>query len=134
MAEQDAVLAANAAYYRAFAACDIATMRDIWAPDDVSCVHPGWPALIGRRSVLESYFGILSNPNHEPIEHHSDTALISGGEARVFCVEIVGGMRLVATNCFRLIDGDWRMIHHQASPVGPLAEEAGPLAAGRRLN
>jgi ketosteroid isomerase-like protein len=134
MAEQDEVLAANAAYYRAFADCDIAAMRDIWAVDDVSCIHPGWPALIGRRPVLESYFGIMSNPHHEPIEYRNDTALISGTEARVFCVEIVGGMRLVATNWFRFIDDEWRMIHHQASPMGPIAEQPEPLAAGRRLN
>jgi hypothetical protein len=134
MGEEEAILAANAAYYRAFVTCDIAAMSDIWAPDEVSCIHPGWPVLIGRRAILESYFGILTNPSQDAIEHRNDTVLMSGEEARVFCVEIVGGVRLAATNWFRLIDGNWRMIHHQASLIGPLGEERRPRTVARRLN
>jgi ketosteroid isomerase-like protein len=134
MEEQEAILAANAAYYRAFATCDIAAMNDIWAPDGVSCIHPGWPVLIGRRAILESYFAILTNPGQDPIEHHNNTLLVSGEEGRVFCIEIVGGARLAATNWFRFIDGNWRMIHHQASLIGPLGEERRPRMAARRLN
>jgi SnoaL-like domain len=134
MTDSDAVLAANTAYYEAFETADFAKMSAIWAPDDVSCIHPGWPVLIGRRAVLESYFNILGNPHQERIEHHNETLLMSGGEARVFCIEIVGGVQLAATNWFRRVDTAWRMIHHQASPIGPLAEEAAPPPAARRLN
>jgi len=134
MAQNDAVLAANAAYYRAFAAGDFAKMSAIWAPEDVSCIHPGWPVLIGRRVILESYFNIFANPNQDRIEHRNDTVLISGGEARVFCIETVGDVRLATTNCFRLVEGAWRMIHHQASPIGIPLEETPPPPAGRRLN
>ncbi|HYW59078.1 MAG TPA: nuclear transport factor 2 family protein, partial [Xanthobacteraceae bacterium] len=37
MSDSDAILAANAAYYRAFASGDFATMSSIWADDGVSC-------------------------------------------------------------------------------------------------
>jgi ketosteroid isomerase-like protein len=134
MEEENAILAANAAYYRAFVTCDIAAMSDLWAPDEVSCIHPGWPVLIGRRAILESYFGILTNPGQDPIEHHNEMVLMSGKEARVFCIEIASGVRLAATNWFRCIDGNWRMIHHQASPIGPLGEERRQQTAARRLN
>jgi hypothetical protein len=125
MNEREAILAANAAYYTAFVAGDFPKMSGIWADEEVSCVHPGWPVLIGRKPILESYANILRNPNQERIEHHNDTALISGNDGRVFCVEIVGGMALAVTNWFRRIDGAWRMIHHQASPISAMMVEEG---------
>lgn len=123
MNEREAILAANASYYTAFMAGDFTTMSGIWADDDVSCVHPGWPVLIGRQPILESYANILRNPSQERIEHRNDTALISGNDGRVFCVEIVGGMALAVTNWFRQVDGAWRLIHHQASPISPMAPD-----------
>ena len=41
MSEQDDILAANAAYYEAFASADFGKMSHIWADDEVTCVHPG---------------------------------------------------------------------------------------------
>lgn len=134
MTETDAVLAANAAYYRAFEVGDFAEMSAIWAPDEVSCIHPGWPVLIGRQVILESDFNIFANPNQDRLEHRNETVLISGSEARVLCIEIVGDVRLAATNWFRLVEGAWRMIYHQASPIGVPAEETSPPPAARRLN
>jgi ketosteroid isomerase-like protein len=123
MLDEDAILAANAAYYRAFAAGDFAGMCGIWAEEQVSCIHPGWPVLIGRRAILDSYRSILRNPQQEPIEHHNATPLVTDDDGRVFCIEIVSGMALAATNWFRRIDGTWRMIHHQASPIATQVEQ-----------
>ncbi len=135
MTDKDAVLAANAAYYFAFVSRDLRRMSDVWAEgDDTSCIHPGWPALIGRSVILDSYARILSNPNQDRIEHHQDAALLSGDDGRVLCIEIVGGMALAATNLFRRIDGAWRMIHHQASPISNLAVEGGKAPPPSRLN
>ncbi|HEY2134341.1 MAG TPA: nuclear transport factor 2 family protein [Xanthobacteraceae bacterium] len=134
MTDGDAILAANAAYYRAFAAGDFAAMSHIWADEGVSCVHPGWPALIGRADILESYRNILRNQNRVRISHHDDTPIVSGDEARVLCVEIVGGAALAATNCFRRIDGDWRMTHHQASPIAAMADGSEPPPDRQRMN
>jgi len=136
MSDEDDILAANAAYYGAFDGADLAQMSRIWADDDVSCVHPGWPALIGRRAILESYRDILGNPNHDEIELRDATAMVYGDEGRVICVEWIGAgaFALAATNWFRRIDGAWRMIHHQASPIAPAVEHAAPQPAGRRLN
>lgn len=122
MTDDDAILAANAAYYHAFGAGDFAKMCGIWADEEVSCVHPGWPVLIGRQAILESYRSILRNPHQDPIQPHNATPLISGDEGRVFCIELISGMALAATNWFRRIDGAWRMIHHQASPIATQVE------------
>jgi len=127
------LLAANAAYYRAFAEGDVAGMNRLWADDGVSCVHPGWPTLLGRQPVLDSYRNILGNPQQERVEHRDDIAILGAAEGRVHCIEFVGGAALAATNWFRLVDGEWRMIHHQASPIAVLATpEAPPLST--RLN
>jgi ketosteroid isomerase-like protein len=134
MSDEAAILAANAAYYHAFATADFAAMSRIWAEGNVSCVHPGWPALIGRQAVLESYREILRNPNQERIEHRNETVIVSGDEARVLCVEFVGGAGLAATNMFTRADGAWRMTHHQASPIAALVEEPIARPSSQRLN
>lgn len=134
MTEDDDILAVNAAYYRAFAAGDFAAMDRIWAEDNVSCIHPGWPVIVGREAILESYREILRNPNQERIEARNETVLAAGDDARVICVEFVGGAALAATNLFRRTGGAWRMTHHQASPIAALVEEAMSQPPSRRLN
>jgi uncharacterized protein (TIGR02246 family) len=134
MSDEAAILAANAAYYRAFATADFAAMSRLWADDNVSCVHPGWPALIGRQAILESYREILRNPNQERIDPRNETVMVAGDEARVLCVEFVGGSALATTNLFKRVDGAWRMTHHQASLVAALVEEPIARPSSQRLN
>jgi ketosteroid isomerase-like protein len=134
MGDQDEILGANAAYYRAFASGDFAAMSRIWAEEQVSCVHPGWPVLVGRPAVLESWRNILRNPAMERIEFHDATAMVAGDEARVLCVEIVGATPFAASNWFRRIGGAWRMIHHHASPIALQGEDDVPAPGSRRLN
>ena len=134
MTDSDAILAANAAYYLAFTSGDFPAMSGIWAADGVSCVHPGWPVLIGRAAILESYRDILDSPHRMRIAHRNDVAIITGDEARVLCVELVEGGALAATNCYRRIGGSWRMVHHQASPIATPPEESERPPRGQRLN
>jgi hypothetical protein len=49
----------------------------------------------------------------------------------VLCVEIVEAAALAATNWYRRVDGAWRMIHHQASPIA-MIEDNEPRS--QRLN
>ena len=97
-------------------------------------VRAGWPALIGRADILESYRNILHSQNRVRIAHHDDTAILAGDEGRVLCVEIVEGAALAATNCYRRVGGAWRMIHHQASPIAAAVEESEPPPRSQRLN
>jgi ketosteroid isomerase-like protein len=134
MNDDDAILAANAAYYRAFSSGDFAAMTRIWAEDGVSCVHPGWPPLIGRGDVIESYRNILANQNRVRIAHQDDAAIVTGDEGRVLCIEIVAGAALAAANFYRRIGGAWRMVHHQASPIALTEEESEEPPPSNRLN
>ena len=64
MTDSDAVLAANLEFYRAFTARDLAAMDALWARQaPVACLHPGWTALKDRTEIIESWEGILSNPD-----------------------------------------------------------------------
>jgi ketosteroid isomerase-like protein len=135
MSDTDDILAANAAYYRAFSTGDIAAMGRIWADDGVSCVHPGWTPLIGRGPVIDSYHNILTSPSRVRIAHREDTAIVAGDEGRVVCIEIVEGTALLAaTNFYRRIGSAWRMVHHQASPIAVAVEEGEAPPRGQRLN
>ncbi|MEX2650419.1 MAG: nuclear transport factor 2 family protein [Alphaproteobacteria bacterium] len=111
------VLAANAAFYRAFAAGDFQAMDALWARRaPVACTHPGWRALIGRDAVLASWAAILSAPERPAIVCFAPHAVLLGETALVLCYEDVGAW-LAATNVFVREDGAWRMVHHHAGPA-----------------
>lgn len=129
MSDDDAVLAANRAFYRAFASRDLAAMAALWAEHaPVACIHPGWDALIGRAAVMASWRDILQHPT--PIACRAERVLRVGDSACVICHETLGeggnaGV-LVATNLFVREDGAWRMVHHQAGGVAVEALDVPP--------
>lgn len=116
---REAVLTANAAFYEAFAARDLGSLRDLLAVEaPVACTHPGWSALVGRDAVLASWEDILHGPGAPRIEVRNPRAQLLGGDAAfVICTEIVSGTLVTATNVFATERGEWRMVHHHASPI-----------------
>jgi SnoaL-like domain len=112
------VLAANEAFYRAFNQKDLSAMDDIWARlGTVSCIHPGWNTLTGRDRVMESWRGILMNPDQPKIVTGGATVGFFGDAAVVVCRELVAASPLAATNIYVLEDGTWKLVHHQSGPV-----------------
>jgi ketosteroid isomerase-like protein len=129
-ADDDQVLAANAAFYAAFRSRDVEAMQAVWARrDDVVCIHPGWQRLCGRATVMESWRSILTGGGAPAIVCSRETVhRISADAAFVVCVEILPGGELVATNVFVREQGQWRMMHHQAGPMsfGVDSDDEGP--------
>lgn len=127
-----AILLANEAFYSAFALGDFQAMESIWsATADITCIHPGWPALDGRHAVIDSWRSILQ----------SNTPLIAAGEAEarligdagyVICNEHLELGTLIATNVFVAEDGIWKMVHHQAG-ITPVASGERPSAGSTTL-
>lgn len=116
MDDRDAVLEANTDFYVAFARGDAAAMERLWSQSaSVTCIHPGWQALIGREAVMESWQAILASP--PPVRCVGARAFLFGTNAHVICYEGLGDGMLVATNLFVLEGDGWRMIHHQAGPT-----------------
>jgi hypothetical protein len=134
MTDSDAVLAANLEFYRAFTMRDVEAMDALWARRaPVACVHPGWPALANRAAVLESWRGILSNPDSPRIACYDERVFLYGDTALVVCEEELAGGTLIASNWFVREDGAWRIAHHQASQL-VARRPTGPRSAPSRLN
>ncbi len=130
MAENEAVLFANEAFYRAFADGDLAAMDAVWASAaPVACIHPGWNLLDGRKAVMASWRAILDNPKRPDISSVGGAVKVYGDTAVVTCYETVGGGYLVATNIFIREAGAWKLVHHQAGPTPPPTLETSDAAA-----
>ena len=124
MSDTAELLFANEAFYHVFRSRDQAAMDALWARRaPIACVHPGWQALMTREAVMESWDGILSNPEAPRVDCRGARAHLLGELGVVLCYEIIGRSVLTATNIFLREDGAWRMVHHHAGPCGaPPAE------------
>ncbi|MFH8884882.1 nuclear transport factor 2 family protein [Streptomyces californicus] len=129
------VEAANTAFYEALERGDLDALTDSWLPGEdltVSCVHPGWPVLTGRRDVLRSYALIMANTDYIQffltdvnVTMTDDTALVtctenilSGGPAEDGdALGPLVGRLVVATNVFRHTADGWKLWSHHGSPV-----------------
>ena len=111
---------ANEAFYLAFEGKDYAAMSHLWSANrEVVCLHPGWPALIGRESVLESWKSILTNPQQGQVSfYNAQVQQISEDSAAVVCYELAGNSVMVATNIFAVEDDSLRLVFHQAGFCG----------------
>jgi ketosteroid isomerase-like protein len=119
---------ANAELYAAFENADLDALERLWDDaDDIACVHPGSPVLLGRKDVLRSWTALLANSGYLQFVLSNVTIRISGDVAVVTCEEniladisaqdgLVGGTA-VATNVFRRRDARWRLWVHHSSPV-----------------
>jgi ketosteroid isomerase-like protein len=119
-ATEAAVLAANAAFYRAFSDGDYAAMNELWAERaPVACLHPTSQALMGRSLVLRAWRQILSGSTHFELRCDQPVVHVFGDAAVVTCYEAGGDepAHLAATNVFVLEEGRWRMVHHHAGPI-----------------
>lgn len=132
-AELSEVEAVNAAFYAAVEHADPAAMADLWdadRPDDVTCVHPGWPLLRGRAQVLRSWSAIMAGTEDIHFLLTDVTVAVDGDTALVTCTENIlsggdGGVGAAATtNIFRRRAAGWRLQVHHASPLltRPLAD------------
>ncbi len=126
MGDDEAVLAANESFYRAFAEGDAEALEALWAVRaPVACIHPGWAPLAGRDLVMQSWRAILA-AGPPPISCREPSAHVLGEAAFVVCFEVIDEGLLAATNVFVREAGAWRMVHHQAGPTAlAVPDEAG---------
>jgi ketosteroid isomerase-like protein len=121
----DDILAANQAFYDAFRDEDGAAMDAVWARRaPVACIHPGWPALLGRVPVMASWHAIFASGAPAIRCASPRVHAIAGDVAFVVCAELVPGGKLLATNVFVREDDQWRLVHHHASAVAATGDAA----------
>jgi len=136
--EEGAVAAANLAFYRALEARSLSRMEEVWLCEgSVSCVHPGWHRLEGWAEIRRSWKNIFANSRPWSVSCEQVRVFRAGEFAWVTCVEVItpfgaagpeAAARMQATNIFARKNGEWRMIHHHASPSEiPSGEDSEPV-------
>ncbi len=120
------------AFYKAFAECKPARMREIWYQKDPVCVHPGSTALTGFEIIIKSWYDILAN-SHPPDLKVTTVSVTKNDSLAVHFVEeligrsssvtegggVVQGDLVLATNVFIRSDKGWKIVEHHASSVPP---------------
>ncbi|HEX8476430.1 MAG TPA: nuclear transport factor 2 family protein [Pyrinomonadaceae bacterium] len=126
MSDEEGVRAANARFYEAMNALDVDMMDALWA-DDVHavCVHPGRDAIVGYERVRESWAMIFAVTASMSVAASDVQVTLAGEAAWVVCTETISLMvegellaaSAQATNIFRRMGQEWRMLVHHASPI-----------------
>jgi uncharacterized protein (TIGR02246 family) len=116
---------AEQAFYEAFQRADLDAMMAVWGEEDeVYCVHPGGPRLIGLERIRESFRQIFANGATMRFQIKG-VQQMRGGMLAVHSVyehiALIGERRpanvVAATNVYANVGGGWRMVAHHASPV-----------------
>ncbi|MBW0169160.1 MAG: YybH family protein [Hydrogenophaga sp.] len=114
----------EAAFYEALQQADIERLMACWVDeDDIVCVHPGGPRLVGHAAVRAAFEAMFANGS---VQAHPEkvSRLDAGGCSVHSVVERVAvlsddGMQhawVVATNVYAKTAQGWRMVAHHASP------------------
>jgi ketosteroid isomerase-like protein len=128
---------AATAFYRAFEAKDIDAMMGAWAEDeDIVCVHPGGPRLVGFDAVRVGWEQIFAGETKLLFRLEELVVLETVGMALQSAIEqvTVGDNpaprgTAIASNVFLRTPSGWRIVLHHASPAPTMtiASPAGPL-------
>jgi len=130
---QDAALA----FYQAFEARDIEAMMAAWAEDeDIVCVHPGGPRLVGYEAVRAGWEQLFAGDTRLSFKLDEIVMIETVGLALQSAIEhvTVGNDpkprgAAIATNVMLRTPSGWRVVVHHASPAPAVAvvSPAGPL-------
>ena len=121
--DEDALLAANQAFYDAFERRDLDAMSDLWEHSDRTvCTHPGWPTLRGWGSIVSSFTALFRNGQSLQFLLTEARAEINGESGWVTVDENLlgdqGGTTVAAINLFVRSPGrGWRLVVHHGSAV-----------------
>ena len=110
------------AFYAAFASCDIKAMQDVWADDEIVCIHPGSKAIFGYDNVIRSWRHIFHEAELPDIIFN----IVNSIESEVLAIHVVeehivtgndSAVVILATNVYQNFDNGWLMIEHHGSVI-----------------
>jgi uncharacterized protein (TIGR02246 family) len=114
----------EAQFYEALREGDITKLMAVWSDDDdIFCVHPGGPRVIGARAIRASFEAIFER-GAIPVQAGSvrRTRLLDGAVhnlVETVTIQSAEGAQqgfVVATNVYTKTAQGWRMVAHHASP------------------
>ena len=112
------------AFYEALRAGDLERLMACWSDDEeIVCVHPGGPRIVGVQSIRVTFEAIFSNGNIRawPEQVRRVDALASAVHNVLERVEVMTDSGptnafVLATNVYHKTAQCWRMVAHHASP------------------
>jgi ketosteroid isomerase-like protein len=116
----------EAAFYDALNRADVEALMALWADDDeIACIHPGGPRLVGHRAIRESWSIILEHGGLHimPSVLHETHNLMCSIHSVVEGVTAASGepAHLVASNVYIKTPKGWRIVlHHVSVAPGPV--------------
>lgn len=120
----------EAAFYEALQAGDLEKLMACWADeDDIVCIHPGGPRLVGAgaiRAAFDAMFAHGGSIQAKPEHIRRVDSLASAVHSILERVEVLseeGPLQatVLATNVYHKTPQGWRMVVHHTSP-GTLGE------------
>jgi ketosteroid isomerase-like protein len=117
----------EAAFYEALERCDIEAMMAVWAEDEeVVCVHPGGPRLVGYANIREAWQRVFASGSKLRVRLSQQTAVSTPFAMVSTLLEHIAtadnesqSAPVAATNVYVRGALGWRMVAHHASPVPP---------------
>jgi len=117
----------EAAFYEALEHSDIDAMMAVWAEDEeVVCVQPGGPRLVGYTMIREAWQRIFANGRKLKVRLSQQTAITTPFAMISTVLEHIAtaddeslSAPVAATNVYVRGALGWRMVAHHASPVPP---------------
>ena len=119
----------EAAFYDALNRADLVALMALWADDEeIVCVHPGGPRLIGHAAIRASWQAVLAPGGLAimPSQLHETHNLMSSVHTVVEGVTAASGepAHLVATNVYVKTPRGWRIVlHHVSVAPGSVPED-----------
>ena len=115
------------AFYEALEQCDLEAMMAAWAEDEeVVCVHPGGPRLIGFTAVREAWQRVFAGGRKLRVSLSRQTSVTTPFAMVTTVLEHIANRDddslsapVAATNVYVRGVLGWRMVAHHASPVPP---------------
>jgi len=131
----------EAAFYDALQKGEIDKLMACWADeDDIVCVHPGGPRLLGSQAIRAAFEGLFSNGSVRAFPKHmrkveSLASAVHNVLERVEVMTTEGPRQayVIATNVYHKTAQGWRLVAHHASP-GTLDELLEPSDAPQVLH
>ena len=115
------------AFYEALRHANLEQLMACWADEeDIVCVHPGGPRMIGAGAIRAAFETMFASGNIQafPQRIHTIESLASAVHHLVERIEVMTPQGphkawVIATNVFHKTPQGWRMVAHHTSPGTP---------------
>jgi len=117
--------AVEAAFYEALQAADIEKLMACWSDEeDVICIHPGGPRVVGLGAIRAAFEAIFAHEGTIHVQPEAIRRMDSMGSAvhnvleriEVMTREGLAQAYVLATNVYHQTPSGWRLVVHHASP------------------